>query len=104
MMAVADIAKSRVRDDSEHSKPFDGQKILEQISLVNQEIQSITDYKKLFHSLLSGDTIFLVDGLNRGIAAGTRGWKDRGVMETSAENVVRGPRESFSESRERIRP
>ena len=45
MMAVADIAKSRVRDDSEHSKPFDGQKILEQISLVNQEIQSITDYK-----------------------------------------------------------
>ncbi|WP_098744032.1 spore germination protein [Paenibacillus sp. EZ-K15] len=98
MMVVADIAKSQVRDDTEHSQPFDGQKILEEISFVNKEIQSIHDYKKLFHSLLSGDTIFLVDGLDRGIAAGTRGWKDRGVMETSAENVVRGPRESFTES------
>ncbi|OOC62864.1 spore germination protein [Paenibacillus ihbetae] len=98
MMVVADISKSLVRKDYDYSQPLDGQKILEKISLVNHEIHTITDYKKLFHSLLSGDTIFLIDGLDRGITASTRGWKDRGVMETSAENVVRGPRESFSES------
>ena len=39
-----------------------------------------------------------MDGLDQGMAAGTRGWKDRGVTETSAENVVRGPREAWSES------
>lgn len=29
---------------------------------------------------------------------GTRDWKDRGVTETSVETVVRGLRESFSET------
>ena len=87
MMVVADITKSLVKEDNEYSQPFDGQKILEKVSLVNHEIQTITDYKKLFHALLSGDTIFLIDGLDRGIAAGTRGWKDRGVMETNDKIV-----------------
>ncbi|WP_127590326.1 spore germination protein [Paenibacillus lautus] len=98
MKAVAHIAKSSEKSHPDNPQPFDGKKILGDISLMNKEIQSINNYKKLFHSLLSGDTVFLVDGLDRGIAAGTRGWKDRGVTETSAENVVRGPREAFSES------
>lgn len=98
MSAVADIAKSRARENTGYGRPLEAQKVLEEISFISKEIQYITNYKTLFHSLLSGDAIVLVDGLDRGIAAGARGWKDRGVMETSAENVVRGPRESFTEA------
>lgn len=98
MKVIADFEKTQIGKDAGHSLPVDKHKIWELISSSNKEIQTIKDYPKLFHSLMSGDTILLIDGLEQGIAAGTRGWKDRGVMETSAENVVRGPREAFSES------
>lgn len=62
------------------------------------DIHDLPDYNSLFHSLLSGDTILLVDGENTATAASVRGWRDRGVSETSSENVVRGSREGFSES------
>ncbi|MGF9911767.1 spore germination protein [Paenibacillus ehimensis] len=52
----------------------------------------------MFGSLLSGDAIILLDGISRGITASSRGWKDRGVTEPSAQTVVRGPREAFSET------
>lgn len=62
------------------------------------DIHDLHDYNTLFHSLMSGDAILFVDGEAAAIAASVRGWKDRGVSETSSENVVRGSRESFSES------
>ncbi|KOR89127.1 spore germination protein [Paenibacillus solani] len=98
MMVIADVTGSPIGENPEQSRSFDSHALWEQIAAFNQEIQTIHDYPELFHSLLSGDTILLMDGLDQGMAAGTRGWKDRGVTETSAENVVRGPREAFSES------
>lgn len=62
------------------------------------DIRDLTDFEKLYHSLLSGDAIILIDGESKGIIASVRGWRDRGVTESSIENVVRGPREAFSES------
>ncbi|AZS18091.1 spore germination protein [Paenibacillus lutimineralis] len=62
------------------------------------DIHDLHDYNTLFHSLMSGDAILFVDGETAAIAASVRGWRDRGVSETSSENVVRGSRESFSES------
>ncbi|MFD1267387.1 spore germination protein [Paenibacillus motobuensis] len=62
------------------------------------DIHDLHDYNTLFHSLMSGDAILFVDGEAAAIAASVRGWRDRGVSETSSENVVRGSRESFSES------
>ncbi|GKU77553.1 spore germination protein [Paenibacillus sp. L3-i20] len=72
--------------------------ILKKHALTTVEILEIADYKKLFHSLLSGETIILIDGCDKGISASTQGWKDRGVMEPSTESVIRGPREAFSET------
>lgn len=49
-------------------------------------------------SVLTGDTIILFDGGEEALCASTKGWKDRGVGETEKESVIRGPRESFTES------
>ncbi|MFP4977617.1 spore germination protein [Paenibacillus sp. CN-4] len=98
MKTVADIAKTSVDQAPGPGVTAGENRILSEISLYLQDIKRVKDYKTLFHSLLSGDTIILADGSAEGIITGTRGWKDRGVTETSAENVVRGPREAFTES------
>jgi spore germination protein KA len=62
------------------------------------DIKDITDWKELFQSMLSGDSILLIDGCTGAIAAATKGGENRGVTESSTQTVIRGPREAFSES------
>lgn len=62
------------------------------------DVSDVKDYKTLYHSILSGDTVILVDGHAEGISTSTKSWEDRGVTEAATETVVRGPREAFSES------
>ncbi|MEW9670573.1 spore germination protein [Ammoniphilus sp. 3BR4] len=66
--------------------------------LTNGDIQEVDDLGQLLSSLLSGQTIILVDGHDKALAVSTEGWEDRGVTEASAQTVIRGPREAFSES------
>lgn len=89
---------NRTRFDKENQPSSDVVQIIKDYALTIAGVSDVNDYKTLYHSVLSGDTIILVDGHSKGIAASTRGWKDRGVTEPSAETVVRGPREAFSES------
>lgn len=72
--------------------------ILKSDVLKNAEIQEVTNFEALYHAILSGDCVFLIDGLPQGLSAGARGWTDRGVTESGTENVVRGPREGFTET------
>lgn len=62
------------------------------------DIKDVTEFTSLFTSLLSGDVILLIDGDTKGFTIGMRGWKDRGVTESSTETVIRGPKEAFTES------
>jgi len=62
------------------------------------DIQKLTDFDTLFMTLLSGGVVLLLDGFTQGFAVAMSSWEDRGVNEPSAESVVRGPRESFSEN------
>jgi spore germination protein KA len=62
------------------------------------DIQDVTDFDAIYHAILSGDTAILLDGYFHALIASTREWKDRGVTEPSAQSVVRGPREAFTET------
>ncbi|ASS96715.1 spore germination protein [Peribacillus simplex] len=62
------------------------------------DIQDVTGFSSLLTSLLSGDVILLLDGYTQGFTIGMRGGKDRGVMESTTETVVRGPKEGFTEN------
>jgi len=72
--------------------------VLKNQILVAGEVKDVTEFESLFTSLLSGDVILLLDGYTQGVSIGMRGWKDRGVTESTTETVIRGPKEGFSES------
>lgn len=61
-------------------------------------IKDVTDFDTLLTAIVSGDTALLIDGYDQGIIVGMRGWEDRGVQEPTAQTVIRGPKEGFSET------
>ena len=61
-------------------------------------IEDITDMDKLLHSLLSGQTILLIDGRNQALSCSAQGGELRAITEPMTEPAVRGPKESFVES------
>ncbi|WP_040197213.1 spore germination protein [Candidatus Soleaferrea massiliensis] len=62
------------------------------------EVKQITSINKLVDGCMSGDTILLINGFDEALVMSTRAWETRGVQEPQTENVVRGPREGFSET------
>ena len=48
--------------------------------------------------ILSGDTVFFMDGAKKAMVISLKGWKTRGIDEPQTESVVRGPREGFTET------
>ncbi len=76
----------------------------ENIDHVKTTLLSVGDVKqtslinKLVDDCMSGDTIMLIDGHDEALAISAKAWENRGVQEPETENVVRGPREGFSET------
>lgn len=49
-------------------------------------------------SLLSGDTLLLIQGFNEALSLDTKGWPRRELAVPEVEETIRGPRESFVEN------
>src|SRR5690625_1864761 len=71
---------------------------LKDVVLTVGELNELNNLEDLLVSLLSGNVILLLDGYGTGFEIGLKEWENRGVTETSSESVVRGPKESFTES------
>lgn len=71
---------------------------------IKDRILSVTDLREAkgmedgIKSILSGDTLLFIEGLNGAYVVATRLWPARGVTEPSGETVVRGAREGFTET------
>ncbi|MEC0229413.1 spore germination protein [Paenibacillus alba] len=96
---INDFIMRSLMTDSVIADPEDDPLIVMQsYTLAIGEINQVSDMESLLNHVLSGDSVILIEGSSVGIAANTKGWKDRGVTETNVETVIRGPREAFSES------
>ncbi|NEU30953.1 hypothetical protein GN156_09205 [bacterium LRH843] len=62
------------------------------------ELTEVNDIQALYGAVLSGDSVFLIDGETKGLSFGTKGWESRSIMEPTTQTVIRGPRESFTEN------
>lgn len=71
---------------------------LERTLLTVGDVKTNSDMDFLLDGLFAGDTLLLVDGLHEGVRIDTKGWQNRGVQEPKVEQVVRGPREGFTET------
>lgn len=49
-------------------------------------------------AVLTGDAVLLIDGTERIIVIGAKGWPARSVSEPATETLVRGPRDGFTET------
>ncbi|PKM83150.1 MAG: spore germination protein [Firmicutes bacterium HGW-Firmicutes-14] len=62
------------------------------------EVKHQRSMNDLVDSVLTGETILLVDGINSGFALSAQDWVQRGLQEPDTETVVKGPREGFNEN------
>lgn len=72
-------------------------KVIENL-LINPSIKTINKVGGAIDAILTGDSIFLIDGSNEVLLLSSRGWDTRAVDEPAAEQVVRGPRDGFTEN------
>ncbi|NLT94507.1 MAG: spore germination protein [Clostridia bacterium] len=62
------------------------------------EKKQVENLDDVMSGFLSGDTALLIDGSDKALILGTKGWASRGIAEPDSEVVVRGPREGFTET------
>lgn len=67
-------------------------------ALTTGEVKEEEYIDKSMISLLSGDSLVLVDGFKKVLVIGSKGWPSRGVQEPQTEVVIRGSRDGFTET------
>lgn len=74
------------------------------LETIEQHVIAITDTKKVqtlfevINALLSGNAVFILDGVNTVLVMGTADGEQRSIEEPQSEAVVRGPRAGFIEN------
>lgn len=74
------------------------------LELISEDIVTIgnvsfaDNWKDLLSSLMSGDSLLIVDGINRVLSVSTQGGEKRAIAESTTQMVVRGPKGAFTES------
>ena len=86
--------EEKLKQSSQHEE-F---KIIKDFSITVGEVKTVNNLEDVSLSILSGDAAVLIDGYQDCIITGIGGWEDRGVTEPSSQNIVRGPKDGFSET------
>ena len=66
--------------------------------LPGNQVTEKDNLRGIIEDVLSGTTCLLIDGSDIALSIETRAWEHRGIEKPSAEMVVRGPQEAFSET------
>lgn len=66
--------------------------------IVSNNIEKGSDIEKLVEAVINGDTVLLLEGSEEALIVSSKGWQTRAVEKPESENVLRGPREGFTES------
>lgn len=73
-------------------------KIIETTVLTAVDIKNEKNLDKVFDFVLSGDTALFIDGFDEAIIISSKGYEKRSVSESTAEAVILGPKDSFTEN------
>lgn len=72
--------------------------MLKEYGIPSTYVNEESDVNNIIAELIDGNTILLMDKTDKVLIIGSAGWKDRAITEPSAENVVRGPKDGFTEN------
>lgn len=92
---MVDTAQETFKNSVSDKNVFD---FIKDNALTLGEVQVIKDWNGLILSILSGDTVILINGWAEAISGSTRGGEWRAVTEPSSQVVIRGPKDGFTES------
>lgn len=70
-------------------------------NLYNSNIITLNNLEEIFTYLASGFTVIFIEGSKECIVVETKTSLDRGVVESSVEPVIRGPKDSFTENHQK---
>jgi len=72
--------------------------VLAETIIVSCDVKKTAYVNEIVMSIISGDTVLLVDGAAEALIINTREMKIRPISESPSEGVVRGPRDGFTEA------
>ncbi len=81
-------------------KNLDNARVYESLKENYISVGEIAEFDDLFdasHSVLSGDTVLLMEGIKKVLTINTRSLPQRSIEEPKRETIVRGPQEAFTE-------
>ncbi|KPV58854.1 spore gernimation protein KA [Paenibacillus sp. A3] len=93
---LADAEKHELGDSHQVMTNMDW--ILRHMPVTIGDIHIQNQLHALYSSLLVGHTVLLIDGCRQALSVNTGGGEYRSVSEPTAQTVVRGPQEGFTES------
>ncbi len=67
-------------------------------ALGSADIKELITMEQLSQAVLSGETIIMIDGYDKGLMIASRGFPNRGVQSPEIEVTLRGPKDGFSEA------
>ncbi|MFC4101639.1 spore germination protein [Paenibacillus xanthanilyticus] len=79
-------------------RPTDGMGLLKNKALTVGHIREIHNLNEALTQILEGNTVIFLQGCESAIAATSSGGEKRSVEEPKTQTVVKGPKESFTES------
>ncbi|WP_342048820.1 spore germination protein [Bacillus sp. OTU530] len=85
-------------ENGESPPPYQLFTYIKENILTTGTAEDITDWNEMLLSLVSGQTILLIDGWDQVISCSAQGGELRAVTEPTIEPAVRGPKESFVEA------
>ena len=85
--------KDHLPTDSEQLKEW-----IKEVGLTAVEVEEAGTLADVIEAILVGDSVLLIDQINTAFVIDTKGWEQRGVSEPNNEQVIRGPRDGFTET------
>lgn len=73
-------------------------KYIKEHGIPNISVNEEFDITQILNELISGNTLLLLDKIDKVLVIESTGWKERSISEPATENVVRGPRDAFTEN------
>lgn len=72
--------------------------ILKEYGIPSTYVKEESILDNMLTELIDGNTILILDKVDKVLIVGSSGWNDRAISEPQAENVVRGPKDGFTEN------
>lgn len=96
--SISDFILESIEENSATTELADPFTYMKSKVIALGDVQIVTNWKSLYQSLLSGDTIVIIDGYGKAISGSTRGGEKRSISEPTTQLSIRGPKDAFTES------